>query len=143
MSGGPDMLQQMMQQMMAPGPPGSPDSGLGIGGMFPSLSQGNPAAFGQTPPASTTTTPPPKTLLDRLFPLVHLLSMIALAIYAVGWLEPARKFGLYGWMGVGGSVDWAAWGALSRRRPATDVLDTVGQLSGVGLAEVVRLLVVM
>lgn len=134
MSGGPDMLAQMMQQMMAPGPPGSPDAGLGIGGMFSSLPSPGPGLTPPTPP----TVAPPKTLLDRLFPLVHLLSMVALAVYAVGWLEPARKFGMYGWMGLGAKVDWAAWGALTRRPPANDVLDAVGQMSGVGIAEVVR-----
>lgn len=76
----------------------------------------------------------PKSLLDKLFPVVHLLSMVALAVYAIGWLEPARKFGLYGWMGVGGKIDWSAWGALSRRRPGA--LDSAATELGVGLAEV-------
>lgn len=80
----------------------------------------------------------PKSLLDKLFPVVHLLSMVALAVYAIGWLEPARKFGLYGWMGVGGKIDWSAWGALSRRRPGA--LDSAATELGVGLAEVVSFL---
>lgn len=130
LAGGPDMFAQMMQQMMA---------GQGQG---PPNASGPMPMFGTTggPPAPNSPFPPspPKTLLDRVFPLVHLLAMVALAAYAVVHLEPARKFGLYGWMGVGGSVDWSAWSALARRRPGHGVLDAVGQMSGVGLAEVVR-----
>ena len=82
--------------------------------------------------------PTPRTLLDKLFPVLHLLAMVGLAVYAVGWLEPTRKFGMYGWMGVGGTVDWKAWSALSGKAPREGVRGVVGQLAGTALADVVR-----
>lgn len=120
---GGDMFSQMMASMAAGGggAPGAEGLGLPTGG-FPGM-------------MPTTTLPPtPKTLIDRVFPLVHLLSMIGLAIYAIFWLEPARKFGLYGWMGVGGQVDWNSWAELSGKRNAGSVL---AKMVGSGLAEVV------
>ncbi|KAM0752195.1 hypothetical protein T439DRAFT_324265 [Meredithblackwellia eburnea MCA 4105] len=138
--GGPegDIMAQMMQQMMAGMAGGGGPGGPGAGGPFGVGAQGS-----QPQPPTSPFPAQPKSLLDKLFPLVHLLSMFLLAAYAVISLEPANKVGLYGWMGVGKKVDWNAWAALIRKRPTSLapgksglVQEAVGQLSGIGLAQV-------
>lgn len=86
---------------------------------------------------TTSTAPPqtiePKTTLDRIFPVIHFLSMILLGIYAVFFVEPSRRLGVLG--GAGG-VDWNAWAGLSVRNPVVGL--GLGE-KGVGeLAHVVR-----
>lgn len=133
--GGEDMFAQMMAQMSG-GAAGGPGM-AGMGGMF-----GAPGAQGGASPFGPPQSPfplQPKSFLDRIFPLIHLLSMVALVLYAVGWIEPTRKLGAYGWMGAGGNVDWRAWGALAARKPA-EAAGVVGKAVGLGLSEVVSVL---
>lgn len=137
---GDDMFAQMLAQMTGGAAGGAPGAAGGLGGMFGGMG-GPPGATGAgmspfgAPPTSPFP-PKPKTFLDRIFPLIHLVSMVALAVYAVGWMEPTRKFGTYGWMGLGGNVDWRSWGALASRKPV-EALGAVGKAAGVGLSEVV------
>lgn len=121
---GGDMFAQMMASMNGSGTTGAAAGISTPGGGFATMPLGN------FPPT-------PKTTIDRLFPLVHFFSMVGLAIYAIFWLEPARKFGLYGWMGIGETVDWRNWAELSGKAPARDM---VTKMVGSGLAEVVSLI---
>ncbi|BGP42180.1 hypothetical protein JCM10450v2_006270 [Rhodotorula kratochvilovae] len=124
---GDDMFSQMMAQMMQGGAPGA-GAGLGGGGGAP------PNPFMQ-PPASPFP-PAPKTFLDRVFPLVHILAMVGLAVYVVAVYEPAKRLALYGWTGENGGVDWYAWGSLLSRQPRT-IENAVSKKLGFGtLAEV-------
>ncbi|KWU45971.1 hypothetical protein RHOSPDRAFT_5642, partial [Rhodotorula sp. JG-1b] len=105
---GEDPFSRMMQQMMAGmGGAGGPGGPRGIAGG----QQQQPAADSPFAPA------PPKTLLDRFFPLVHITSMVALAIYVVFVYEPARRIATYGWAGGSEGVDWSAWSALLTHKP--------------------------
>ncbi|GAA5973425.1 hypothetical protein JCM8115_001740 [Rhodotorula mucilaginosa] len=108
---GEDPFSQMMQQMMAGmgGAGGGPGGPGGIAGG--QHQQQQPAANSPFAPA------PPKTLLDRFFPLVHITSMVALAIYVVFVYEPARRMATYGWAGGSEGVDWSAWSALLTHKP--------------------------
>ncbi|GAA5880955.1 hypothetical protein JCM1840_006925 [Sporobolomyces johnsonii] len=139
-AGGDDMFSQMLAQMTAQagaagGGGGIPPFGAaaGAGGLGPAAAGGaNP--FLRQPPVSPFP-PAPKSFLDKVLPLVHLLAMVGLAAYAVVWLEPSRRLGLYGWGGGEGGIDWAAWGALAVRKPRE--LGSVGQaVMGRQLAEV-------
>lgn len=121
---GEDPFSQMMQQMMAG--MGGAAGGGGAGG-----GQQQPAADSPFAPAPP---PPPKTLLDRFFPLVHITSMIALAIYVVFVYEPAKRMAAYGWAGGTEGVDWSAWSALLTHKP-TDL--ALGAGASRGLASVV------
>lgn len=125
------MFAQMLSQMMAGA--GGPQAGAGGAGAGPAVGA-NP--FMQGPPISPFP-PAPKTFLDRVFPAIHLLSMIALVVYVVAVYEPAKRLAAYGWTGAQGGIDWAAWGALISRKPreAGIVADAIGLN---GLAEVVR-----
>jgi len=86
------------------------DSGDPLAALMAQLSQGQPGS------TSSTTLPTPKrppTLLQKLVPVLHLLSVWALLAYFVLWKEPevfeARTFGAAaaeGW--------WRRWGELSR-----------------------------
>lgn len=126
---GEDMFSQMMAQMMQGGGAGGPGGGAGAGGTPP-----NPFMQAPTSPFA----PAPKTLLDRVFPLVHLLSMVGLAVYIVFLYEPAQRLARYGWTGENGGVDWYAWGSLLSRQPK-GIESAVAQRIGFGtLAEVVR-----
>lgn len=134
----------MMAQMMGGGAPGAaggaPGADGGLGGMFGMMGGAGTggAGAGASPfggPPVSPFPPTPKTFLDRVFPLIHLLSMVGLVVYAVGWLEPATKHGKYGWMGVGSSIDWSAWGALASNKPLN--VGGVGKLVVHSLAEVV------
>lgn len=127
--GADDMFAQMMQQMMAgAGGAGAGAGAAGAGGAPP----GNP--FMQPP---TSPFPPaPKTFLDRVFPLVHLVAMVGLAVYAVFVYEPAKRMTAYGWNGSDVGIDWKAWSVLLDHRPQeTAVLQKIGIHS---LAQVVR-----
>jgi hypothetical protein len=64
--------------------------------------------------------------------------MVGLAVYAVMYLEPARKAASYGFVSGGQGIDWRAWGSLTSHKPAT-TLNAVGQAIGFGIAEVVSL----
>ncbi|GAA6003854.1 hypothetical protein JCM10207_006437 [Rhodosporidiobolus poonsookiae] len=112
-AGGQDMFAQMMAQMaQASGGDGAgAPGGGGPGGLG---AQGNP--FMQ-PPVSPFPAQP-KTLLDRVFPLVHLLAMVGLAVYAIVFLEPAKRVSAYGWTGTEHGIDWSAWGALLSQKPS-------------------------
>lgn len=122
---GEDPFSQMMQQMMAgmggAGGPGGP-------GGIPGGQQQQPAADSPFAPA------PPKTLLDRFFPLVHITSMAALAIYVVFVYEPAKRMAACGWAGGSEGVDWSAWSALLTHKPRDLAL---GASAFRGLASVV------
>lgn len=119
----------MMAQMLAgAGGPGGPSAGAGAGG------PANPFMGGK-PPASPFA-PAPKTLLERFFPLVHIMSMVALAVYVVCVYEPAKRVATYGWAGANEGVDWSAWSALLTHRPS-DL--AVGSANFRGLASVVSL----
>ncbi|GAA6038406.1 hypothetical protein JCM8097_007633 [Rhodosporidiobolus ruineniae] len=108
---GGDLFAQMMQQMAA-GAGGEGGPGAAAGGGAGGLGAGaNP--FMMQPPAP----PAPKTLLERVFPLVHILAMVGLAVYAVVFLEPARRVAEYGWTGTEDGIDWKAWGALLSQKP--------------------------
>ncbi|BGP18544.1 hypothetical protein JCM10213_002942 [Rhodosporidiobolus nylandii] len=117
-AGGQDMFAQMMQQMVA----AQGGAGAGAGGDMGGAPPANP--FMMQPPAP----PQPKTRLERVFPLVHILAMVGLAVYAVVFLEPARRVAAYGWTGTEQGIDWSAWGALLSRRPTVHgaVAEAVG-----------------
>lgn len=81
--------------------------------------------FGGQPGSAPVHLEPPrkKTWVDRLLPLVHLLSMVGLAFYAIFVIEPRIREG-YGsiytafsdrstWTSIG-NVDWNGWAALAR-----------------------------
>lgn len=127
------MFSQMLSQMMAGA--GGPQAGAGGAGAGPAAGA-NP--FMQGPPMSPFP-PAPKTFLDRIFPAIHLLAMVGLAVYVVAVYEPAKRLAEYGWTGAQDGIDWASWGALISRKPreAGVVADAIGLN---GLAEVVRLL---
>lgn len=114
-AGGEDMFAQMMAQMGA--------MGGGQGG----APGGGPSPFGAMgqPPTSPFPTQP-KTLLDRVFPLVHLLSMVGLAWYAIAVLEPSTRSRSFGWMGKGEGIDWVGWARLATGRQG-EVLTKTGE----------------
>ncbi|KPV73648.1 uncharacterized protein RHOBADRAFT_54845 [Rhodotorula graminis WP1] len=125
---GDDMFSQMMAQMMQGGGGAAGAGGAGGAGGAP------PNPFMQPP--TSPFAPAPKTLLDRVFPLVHILSMVGLAVYVVFVYEPAQRLSLYGWTGENGGVDWYAWGSLLSRQPKA-LESAVAQRIGFGtLAEV-------
>lgn len=133
---GNDMFAQMLAQMTGAAAGNGGPQGAGFGGMFGSMA--GPGGAGPSGPPTSPFPPPPKTLLDRVFPLVHFVSMVGLAFYAVMYLEPASKAGVYGnW--TGSSVDWRAWGSLTSHKPTT-TLNAAGQTIGFGIAQVVSFL---
>ena len=88
-----------------------------------------------------------KTWLDRAFPLVHLVSMISLALIAVFILEPMTRNQAGGlrsfmddWRGESGRVPWFDWGNLIGERSSGRSLGAkvVGTMTGAGLAGIVR-----
>ncbi|SCV71646.1 BQ2448_3234 [Microbotryum intermedium] len=146
---GADPFAQMMAQMMggaAPGMGGDPNatgpSPFGPGGanMFANLMNAQSGGAGGGAPGQPGVSafpPTPKTWLDRVFPLIHLVSMIALSVYAIVYVEPAKKFGQYGWMGIGSKIDWAGWARLGATKPVQGrIAGQVDQLAGVGLSVV-------
>ena len=94
---------------------------------FPDLSQMFGGAMGQ--PGGTPITLQPqrkRTWTDRLLPLMHLLSMVMLAFYAVLVIEPHVRQGnsafstfsssspVSSWFSNLGQIDWYGWAALGR-----------------------------
>lgn len=125
--GGDDFMAQLMASMSGTG--GAPGGGLpgmdgaGMGGGFPGM---------PTSPIPIT----PKTTLDKLFPLLHLFAMLALATFAVGIWEPSLRTGaglVQGLSGSGG-VNWSGWGELGGHGSVGGVSSA---MRGGGLAEVV------
>ncbi|GAA5993057.1 hypothetical protein JCM10908_003083 [Rhodotorula pacifica] len=118
---GEDPFSQMMQQMMAgmggAGGPGGAGVAGGPAGMFG-------GGAGQQQPPISPFAPAPKTPLDRFFPLVHITSMVTLALYVVFVYEPAKRIATYGWAGGSEGVDWSAWSALLTHRPKDLALGT-------------------
>ncbi|GAA5952131.1 hypothetical protein JCM3765_005205 [Sporobolomyces pararoseus] len=131
---GGDLFSQMMAQMAAGGAGGqNPFAAFGEAGAGGANSAAsNPFAQQQT--QSPPPPPQPKTFLDKVFPLIHLLAMVGLAIYSVIWWEPSKRFGLYGSSEFAG-IDWSAWGALASKRQPKDT-GIVGQVLGTQLAEI-------
>ncbi|GAA5834022.1 hypothetical protein JCM3766R1_002496 [Sporobolomyces carnicolor] len=136
-----DLFSQMMAQMAQGGQPGAglgggenPFAAFAGGGGLGAAPGSNPFAQAGGPQAPVSPFPPqPKTLLDKVFPLIHLVAMVGLAVYAVVWWEPSKRFGLYGASETQG-IDWAAWGALASTRPKN--AGVVGQVVGMQLAEI-------
>lgn len=131
-AGGDDMFAQMMAQMgaMGGGGPGgegaSPFGPGGLGAMGGGRGQAQPVAKR------------PKTVLDRVFPLVHLVSMVGLAWYAITQFEPSSRAQSFGWMGKGEGIDWVGWARLASGKQG-EVLTK----SGEGLTVVVSAAVVL
>lgn len=98
------MFAQMMAQMGSMGGPGGPGgegaSPFGAGGLG---AMGGGQAVAKRP----------KTVLDRVFPLVHLVSMVGLAWYVITQFEPSSRAQSFGWMGKGDGVDWVGWARLA------------------------------
>jgi hypothetical protein len=93
--------------------PGAPDMFSSLLSSMGTGAQGNPM---------TVAPPPPKTWLDRLLPLIHLVSMVALGIYAVTVWEPTTRLGDPSAKGL---IDWGGWAALGRRNVSQDEIATV------------------
>lgn len=125
--GMPDMLSALL------GGGGAGGAGGGLPEQFASMFGG--AGAGGPPGQQQQQTPffmqPPrkKTWTDRLLPLVHLISMVALALYAVFVLEPRARAGYSAlsafssgdsWWNKVGNVDWHGWAALGRGRQALE-----------------------
>ncbi|GJN92483.1 hypothetical protein Rhopal_005513-T1 [Rhodotorula paludigena] len=120
--GADDMFAQMMQQMMA----GAGGAGAGAGAGAAGAGGAPPGNPFMQPPTSPFP-PAPKTFLDRVFPLVHLVAMVGLAVYAVFVYEPAKRMTAYGWNGSDIGIDWKAWSVLLDHRPQeTAVLQKIG-----------------
>ncbi|KZV61256.1 hypothetical protein PENSPDRAFT_659057 [Peniophora sp. CONT] len=84
-----DPFAALMQSLQAGGPPGAAPGG------FPGM------GFGPPPPK-------PRTLLHKLLPLIHLLSVWALVGYFVFWFEPQVS---------GSSAGFSRWASLISERP--------------------------
>ncbi|KAK4056969.1 hypothetical protein OIO90_001869 [Microbotryomycetes sp. JL221] len=139
-----DMLNQLMAQLTGNasstnGAQQNPFMGTN-GGSAPNPFASMMNAQGQPQPPMSPFPPQPKTLLDRVFPLIHFMTMIGLAWYSVAYLEPANKIGVLGWTDRVGRVDWKNWGSLASQRPAGDVAGHVvtkgASAIGAGLAQV-------
>lgn len=110
--GTPDILSALL----------SGQGGLGGGDGFP---QQFAQMFGGQPGATPIQIQAPrqKTWADRLLPLIHLISMVGLAFYAIFVIEPRIREGydsVYStfsdrstWTSIG-NVDWNGWAALAR-----------------------------
>ena len=109
----------MMQQMGAMG------GGAGGEGASP-FGPGGLSAMGGGPGMGQQVAQQPKTLLDRLFPLVHLLSMVGLAWYAITQFEPTSRAQSFGWMGKGDGIDWVGWARLASGKQG-DILTKSGE----------------
>jgi hypothetical protein len=86
----------------------NPDSNDPLAALMAQISQGQP---GKNPAVSVT--PKPRTLLQKLVPVLHLLSVWALLAYFVLWKEPeayeARTF-----EAMAGGGRWRRWAELDR-----------------------------
>jgi hypothetical protein len=122
----PDFLTALLSGTGGAGGPG--------GGLPPQFAQ----MFGGQPGSTPVQIQPPKqkTWTDRLLPLVHLLSMVALAFYAIFVLEPRIRQGYSSiytafsdrstWTSIG-QVDWNGWAALSRGKQGDSTTSAVAQ----------------
>lgn len=118
--GMPDMPDMLSALLSGSGMPQGQDGG------FPDLASMFGGTMGQ--PGSTPISLQPqrkRTWTDRLLPLVHLLSMVMLAFYAVLVIEPHVRQGnsayssfssssASSWFSGLGQVDWYGWAALGR-----------------------------
>lgn len=114
---GGDPFAQLLARFGAPG--GGPGAGSNpFGGVGP----------GGLPTAPLSPIPPtPKTLLDKLFPWLHLFAMVGLAVYAVGWVEPKSRGGVWdSVVGTGGRVNWGGWSALGESKKIVSGLGLEG-----------------
>lgn len=108
-------------QAAGAGGAGGPDSNpFSQGPMGNPFAAGGPSdMFGKMP-----TAPKPKSMLQKLLPLIHVLSMWCLVAFFVIWKEPEtwaiEGKGPVGWDGI-----WRRWAELGRRE--------VGGLSGGGV----------
>lgn len=144
--GQPDM-SQFFAQMMGQAPGSTPASNLlgdvddpaGLGGAppFPPDMSGFPGlgAMGGMPGMPGMGMPAPsagKKWVERVFPVVHLLAMLALMAFAVVWWEPSlRSTRAFGQVDAG----WGSrWGRLAGRK------GTIGDLKS-GLLGTVEVLV--
>lgn len=127
----------------------------GAGGGADGLPQQFAQMFGGAPGSTPVhiQAPKKKTWIDRLLPLVHLLTMVGLAFYAIFIIEPRIREG-YGsvytafsdkstWTSIG-NVDWNGWAALSRGKQGDSTTSAYAQNlekawlgSGRGVATVV------
>ena len=141
----PDMLSAFMG---GSGGSGGPMGMAGFPAQFAQMLGGGP---GSTP--VLVEAPRPRSWTDRLLPLMHVLSMVSLAFYAVFVLEPRLREG-YGALfsdmsatSLGlGNVDWNGWAALGRGKQAgpdstilAKAVENAWEASGHGVAKVVRL----
>jgi GET complex subunit GET2 len=66
--------------------------------------------------------PKPKTLLQKLLPLLHLLSMVGIILFFIVWEEPRQFIATMNQQGGQGVVDvtdkfgWSRWETLSKSR---------------------------
>lgn len=120
---GGDMFTQMMASMNSAGAGGGGAAGMSMPG----------GGFATMPLGGGSTTIRPKTTLDRLFPLVHFIAMISLALYTIFILEPQTKSQLFDSNGV----NWSSWAELSGSSSGGPVRNVVSRMMGTGLAEVV------
>jgi len=142
----PDMLAALLGG-------GTGGAGDGSGGLPEQFAQ----MFGGGAPGSTPIqlqAPRQKTWTDRLLPLVHLISMVSLAFYAVCVLEPRLRegystfftsFSRQSIFGLG-QIDWNGWAALGRGKQADShsnafakAIEDTWEASGRGVATVVGL----
>lgn len=114
-----EMQQQMMRMLMgggAPDPAGIPSApGAPADDPFAALMQslqdgGPPGVTAGGFPGMGLVPPPPKprTLLHKLLPLIHLLSVWALVGYFVFWFEPRVS---------GSTAGFSRWASLISERP--------------------------
>lgn len=148
MGDGPDFLSALLS-----GAGGAGGTGGGLPEQFAQMFGGQP---GSTP--IHLQAPKEKTWIDRLLPLVHLLSMVGLAFYAIFIIEPRIREG-YGsiytafsdkstWTSIG-NVDWNGWAALSRGKQGDSTTSEYAQGfekawlgTGRGVATVVSVLII-
>lgn len=119
----PNPFAAMMGGVGFPGAGGA-DGGDFMAQMMASMSAGGPPGAGGLPSTPVSPFPPvQKTMLDRVFPLIHFVSMVLLALYAVLVAEPAKRVSM---LGMGEGVQWHVWGSLIHSAPATGVKGLMG-----------------
>lgn len=119
----PNPFAAMMGGAGFPGAGGA-DGGDFMAQMMASMSAGGPPGAGGLPSTPVSPFPPvQKTMLDRVFPLIHFVSMVLLALYAVLVAEPAKRVSM---LGMGEGVQWHVWGSLIHSAPATGVKGLMG-----------------
>lgn len=119
---GMDMFQQMMASMAGGGQQQQQQQAMAG------------SANGGLPQPPVSPFPPvKKTALDKLFPIIHLVAMVGVALWSIFVLEPEQHPGVFGltWFD---HVDWNAWASLGTRSPSVAT-----NASGQGIAAVVSL----